>query len=187
MQRHAIHYLGLVALLVATTAVARPLYIPELRCRGTRPVIVDGVMSDEAYGCRVARDPESTPEPTPAPTPSLCAGKELQLIAGDEYGFVGRQIEDGATQTFCHTIPVGRTAIDFDVIDRTGATQCFWASNVTVTPPPPLSPVTSFGSNAHIGYWLSGHPLPAGSYHISVTARTDSGCVQRYGLSARSR
>jgi len=183
---------ALALVLLATAAHAGPVHVCALVCQRSTPTITNGVTGIDVDRCRCEQEPEvgPTPVPTPKPTPTAnsCAGKELQPIAGgDEFGFIGRTIGDGETQTFCHTIPVGRVGADFDAIDRTGAAQCFWAEKFTVIPPPGMSPVTSFGGNAHIGFFNSGQPIPAGTYRISVKARTDSGCAQRYGLSARSR
>src|SRR5262249_15474389 len=98
-------------------------------------------------------------------------------------------IADGDTHKYCFTLTAAAIAVDFNVIDRTGAIQCFWASDFTVVPPlgSGLFVESGFGQNPHIGYYRSGQPIPAGTYVLSITARTDSGCDQRYSISARWR
>jgi hypothetical protein len=158
-----------------------------------------GCGTETCVGCVECRSgPVVTPTPapgaTPTPPPVLggdCADGELPPIGvtgGNEFG-TERGIADGATHRFCFTLNVDAVAVDFNGIDATGAQQCFWATTFGVTPPlgSGLFPETDFGRNPHLGYFRSGELMPRGTYVIAITARTDSGCGQRYKLSARWR
>ena len=148
----------------------------------------------ECTSTPIGGTPTPTPNPgaTPTPPPVIggnCPQGELPPLSSEEFGRLRVPIDDGATHTYCFTLNAAAVGLDFDVIDATGGIQCFWADQVRVTPPPGsgLSSTTSFGGNAHIGYFLSGFPIPNGIYLLSVRSRTDSGCGQRYTVSARYR